>query len=360
MDRPKSKRKCHQMNRNQLYQWLSETSKEWQGVTRHFQENVRRFSEGVARARSSQVRKIAGCVSGETESQRRRLQRFVKREIDMTCWFGEWTQSVVKTLAPAEIVLAVDETKLEDRFGVMVVALAHRGRCIPLAWRIYIANDEAAYPPEGQVQMILTLLHAVQAGLPVQLPVRVLADRGIGTSPDLMLGVMQMGWHFLFRVTKQSKIILPDRQSLAFYAQVTAPGQSYQASGLVFKNRGRIPAHVRVLWGQGAQEPWALVTNEPRLTGWEYAQRFWIEECFRDLKSHGWQVEQASLRCPQRMQRLWILLVVAYTWLLLWGCALTASRHRTRKRLPDASFAYRCSFFRLGWQDFIKYSCHPT
>jgi hypothetical protein len=348
------------MNRKELYQWLSKTSKEWQGVTRHFQENVRHFSEGVARAKHSQVRKIAGCVKGEVESQRRRLQRFVAREVEISHWFGEWTQSVVKTLAPREIVLVVDETKLEDRFGVMVVGLVHGRRCIPLAWRVYLANHAAAYPPQGQVQMILSLLQAVQAGLPSHLAVRVLADRGIGTSPDLMLAIMQLGWHFLFRVTKQSKIILPDGESVTFYEQVTTPGQHYQASGKVFKNRGRIPAHVRVLWGQGAREPWALVTNDPQLTGWEYAKRFWIEESFRDLKSHGWQVEQALLTCPQRMARLWILLVVAYTWLLLWGCALIDARRRSLKRHKDGAQVARCSFFRLGWQDFIKYSCHPT
>ena len=348
------------MNRKALYQWVSETSKEWQGFSRHFQENVRHFSEGVARVRHSQVRKIAGGVRGEAESQRRRLQRFVSREVELAHWFGEWTRSVVKRLAPSEIVLVVDETKLEDRFGVMVVGLVHAGRCIPLAWRIYIANDSTTYPAEGQVQLILALLQAVQAGLPHHLPVRLLADRGIGTSPDLMVGVMAMGWHFLFRVTKQSKIILPDKQSVTFYAQVTAAGQSYQASGRVFKNRGRIPAHVRVLWGAGAHEPWALVTNDERLTGWEYAQRFWIEESFRDLKSHGWQVEQAALRCPQRLERLWILLVVAYTWLLLWGCALTDARRRCLKRGKDGSRLARWSFFRLGWQDFIAYSSHHT
>ncbi|HEX2621635.1 MAG TPA: hypothetical protein VHL11_15865, partial [Phototrophicaceae bacterium] len=95
------------------------------------------------------------------------------------------------------------------------------------------------------------------------------------------------------------------------------PGQQYHASGIVFKNRGRIPGHVRVLWREGVREPWALVTNDPDLQRWEYAQRMWIEEAFRDLKSHGWQLESASLTDPDRMARLWIILVVAYGWMLL-------------------------------------------
>ncbi len=61
---------------------------------------------------------------------------------------------------------------------------------------------------------------------------RLLADRGIGTSPRLMRGVNALGWTFLFRVTKQSKIILADGSEVTFYQQVTAPGASYQASAL--------------------------------------------------------------------------------------------------------------------------------
>ena len=138
---------------------------------------------------------------------------------------------------------------------------------------------------------------------------------------------------------------------------MTAPGQSYQASGLVFKKRGHIPAHVRVLWKEVAQERWALVTNDPRLTGWEYAQRMWIEEAFRDLKSHGWQVEQADLTDPARMARLWILLVVAYAWMLLLGQAVAlAGQAAYLKRRADGTYVRRWSLFREGRQAFLAAS----
>ena len=87
----------------------------------------------------------------------------------------------------------------------------------------------------------MQLLVAIQTGIPRHRSVLVLADRGIGTSPDLMRGV-----------TKQSKLVLPDGQSITFYDQVNVPNQSFQASGQVFKTGGRIPAQVRVLWAQGA------------------------------------------------------------------------------------------------------------
>jgi hypothetical protein len=273
----------------------------------------------------------------------------------MERFFQAWTSSVVGWLKSRQVVLVVDETKLKAAFGVMVVGVVYEKRCIPLAWRVYRANSAADYPREGQARMIIQLLKQVRAGLPRGTRVRVLADRGIGTSPLLMRGVMAMGWTFLFRVTKQSKMILPDGSEVTFSDQVTQPGETYQASGLVFKQRGRIPAHVRVLWGEKARERWVLVTNDPALTGWEYAQRMWIEEAFRDLKSHGWQVEESTLSCPDRMAHLWVFLVVAYAWMLFLGAAVVALKLGVMpKRRKDNTLIRRWSVFQEGRFAFLS------
>ncbi len=345
------------MNQRKLYQWVGKTSKQWGEVTRHFRENVRVFSRAVVRAQSSQVRAIAGCAGGRADSQRRRLQRFISGEQLLESFFVGWTSSVVRAIGQRRVILVVDETKLKGIWGVMVVGVAYQQRCIPLAWRAY---HLAEYPAEGQVRLIIHLLKQVQAGLPARTLVRVLADRGIGTSPVLMRGIMDMGWTFLFRVTKQSKIILSDGQAVMFYDQVTSPGQVYCASGLVFKKRGRVPAHVRVLWGEHSLDRWALVTNDPALSGWEYAQRMWIEEAFRDLKSHGWQLNHVSLDSPHRLERLWVLLVVAYAWMMFLGAALAAAGQTLLpKRRTDGSFVRRWSLFREGRQAFLAASPPP-
>jgi hypothetical protein len=338
------------MNPRKLYQWVRKTSKTWTGSTRHAQKNIELFSRGVVLAESSHVRQIAGHVPGMADSQRRRLQRFLKRELPMDVFFAQWTRSVVGEMKRRQtLVMIVDETKLKDELGVMVVGVVYHGRCIPLAWAVYRANEAEEYPAEGQVDLILRLVGYIQAGLAPNTPVRLLADRGIGTSPRLMQGLMDRGWTFLFRVTKQSKVILPDGTECTFYDQVQAPGESYAAGGLVFKKRGRIPAHVRVLWGPSAQERWSLVTNDPTLTGWEYAERMWIEEAFRDLKSHGWHIEDALFDDPARMARLWILLVVAYTWMLFIGQAVeTVGLSFAPQRRPDGARVRRWSLFQEG------------
>ena len=342
------------MNLRKLYQWVKVNSKQWTGVSRHFRANVQVFSRAVVLAQSSQVRKLAGMAGGRADSQRRRLQRFLAQRQPLNAFFSDWTRSVVKQLKSDRLVLVVDETKLKADLAVMVVGAVYERRCIPLAWRVYRANSSADYPAEGQARMIIRLLKAVRAGLPKGTRVRVLADRGIGTSPRLMRGIMAMGWQFLFRVTKQSKIVLPSGEAVCFYDQVREPGDRYAASGKVFKKRGKIPAHVRVLWGSQAKDRWALVTNDPSLSGWEYAQRMWVEEAFRDLKSHGWQVEAAQCTDPERMARLWVLLVVAYTWMLWLGAAVVALGHAARgKRRSDGRTVRQWSIFREGRQAFL-------
>jgi hypothetical protein len=305
------------------------------------------------------MRRIAGYAGGKADSQRRRLQRFLRQGHNLAQFFQDWTGSVQRAIGQDEIVLAVDETKLKDQLGAMIVGLVVAGRAIPLAWQMYRANSAADYPAEGQAQLVLRLLKAVQAGLKPGSRVRVLADRGIGTSPALMRGIMAMGWHFLFRVTRQSKIVLPDGQTVTFHDQVQHAGQSWSATGLVFKKRGHIPAHVRVLWGEHAKARWALVTNDPSLSGWAYAQRMWIEEAFRDLKAQGWQIERAALDDPIRMAHLWILLVIAYAWLLLWGLAAVARGLQSApKRLKNGCLVRRWSVFQEGRRAFLA-ACPP-
>ena len=341
------------MNQRRVYRWLKASSKRWTGMTRHFKQNVVHFSAGVARANSSQVRKIAGMSGGRADSQRRRLQRFVANQQPMEAFFVSWTKSGLERIAGSRIVLAVDETKIENRLAVMVVGVMFQGRCIPLAWRVYEANSAEGYPAEGQAAMIAGLLALVQRGVARGKRVCVLADRGIGTSPTLMREIIRMNWTFLFRVTRQSKIILPDGREVTFYDQVRQPGEQYAASGSVFKKRGRVPAHVRVFWGMEAKECWALVTNDPVLTGPEYAQRMWIEESFRDLKTHGWQLEDVQWMDPQRMARLLILLVVAYAWMLFVGAVREALGLTAGRRHSKGTIVRHWSLFREGRRAFL-------
>jgi hypothetical protein len=345
------------MNLPLLYQWTATLGEALQELNSWQVENVALFTLGVIQAESCQQAQVArqAVCQERVESTTRRWRRFLDNAaFPLVAFFAEWTSWVIRALGSKSITLLVDETKLHDRIGVMVVGVAWQERCIPLAWRAYAANKADAYPAEGQVQMIATLLKQVQAGVPDTVKVLVLADRGIGCSPDLCREVEALGWKYLFRVTCQTKIVT--ETGAYTIAQQVQPGEIWAASGTVFKQRGRIPAHARALWGRGYDEPWALVTNDERLTGHEYARRNWQEQSFRDLKSGGWQWGDSRVRLPDHVNQLLVILVIAYAWIIAIGShAVEADQAHPLHSRPDGQKRRHWSAFKDGLHYFVEY-----
>lgn len=345
------------MNEKLLYQWTNEIASHLPCLNSWQVANLGLFSYGVIQAESCQQGEIARQVScGEqVESVSRRWRRFLANTcFPLEGFFGAWSQWVTRRLSNQRLTLLVDETKLRDRIGVMMVGLAWEKRCIPLAWRTYRANCATAYPAEGQVAMIETLLQSVKAGLPMGSQVLVLADRGIGTSPDLCRVVERLGWVYLFRVTCQTKIVTA-AGALTIAAQVQ-PGEIWAAEGLVFKKRGHIPAQARALWEVGYDEPWALVTNDPGLTGHEYARRNWQEQSFRDLKSGGWHWGDSRVRHPDHVARLLVVLALAYAWMVALGTQRRAQGcQKPPIRTPQGPYRRHWSVFKEGLSFFVEY-----
>jgi hypothetical protein len=321
--------------------------------------NMALFSYGVIEAGDCQQQSIArkARCREKQESTARRFRRWLSnKSIDLEAFFREWSRAVVQAVGGTEITLLIDETKLHDRIGVMMVGLAWENRCLPLAWRVYRANCSASYPQEGQVKMIEGLLNQIKSGIGPKVLVLVLADRGIGCSPDLCRAVDALGWHYLFRVTCQTKLVTEEADYTI--AQQVEPGEIWAQSGQIFKKRGRIPAHARALWEVGYDAPWALVTNSARLTGHEYARRNWQEQSFRDLKSAGWKWGDSQIRKPEHVANLLILLVFAYVWMIALGSqAVAAGCSQPMIRKTDGTYRRHWSLFREGlryFEEFVK------
>jgi hypothetical protein len=350
------------MNYRLLYQWEQALAQHLPILNSWQQANVALFSYGIIRAESCQQGKVARQVScaERVESTIRRWRRFLaNRAFPLEAFFAAWSRWVVEALNPQQVTLLVDETKIHQRIGIMLVGVAWQGRCLPLAWRTYRANRAADYPSEGQAAMIEGLLPSVQVGFPAGIEVLVLADRGIGTSPDLCRRVAGLGWHYLFRVTCQTKIIT-DAGDLTIAQQVQA-GEIWASRGTVFKKRGQIPAHGRALWSDGYDEPWALVTNDERLTGPEYARRNWQEQSFGDLKSGGWQWGESRLRHPDHVARLLVLLTLAYAWMVALGSqAVARDCAQPLLRRADGSFRRQWSWFKEGLRFFAEWVQRQT
>jgi len=165
----------------------------------------------------------------------------------------------------------------------MAVCVAYRGRAVPVAWSCY---HPEAYPEGGQVAW------AVPRGLEVLVE----ADRGIGCSPGLLLGISALGWYYLVRVQSGVRLVLADGVEVCFGEQVSR-GQYWSGWCYAFKKHG---------WLRCRAIGWLLLTNHWRVHGGWYARRMWEELAFRDWKSGCFQWQSSHVWEPSHAQRLWL------------------------------------------------------
>jgi hypothetical protein len=99
--------------------------------------------------------------------------------------------------------------------------------------------------------------------------------------------------------------------------------------------------------GITAAEPWYLVSNlDPSLDlVWAYGQRFCCEQLFRDQKSGIFQLEHSGLRCPERIDRLLLVIAIAVLVSALQGYAVSLAGERRR---VDLHWKRGLSFARIG------------
>jgi hypothetical protein len=325
----------------------------WQGVVRQVFGflgswqvlGLALYSYGVVLARHCAPSRVAEKLArvGKADSVQRRLERWLTNgRIDWQRCCQAWSKWVLAHYQGQYLILLVDETKLGHHLSVMVVGVAYRGCCLPLAFWCYQPDQW----PMKQVELISTLLHWIAPAVPEGVIPLVQADRGIGTSPDLLRAIQQMGWYFEVRVQKNTRLRREAQADCPLAALVSAAGQTWQGSGQVFKKAGWLEARVLVVWGQAYAECWCLVTNCPWVTGWDYAVRYWQEASFRDLKSDGWQWQLSRIWTPAHANRLLLVLTVAYAWVLTLGTLACSEPDLTQLVTKGRKPTY--SIFRLG------------
>jgi hypothetical protein len=279
------------------------------------------FSAGVALARSCTLARVAEALSslGRADSLERCLQRFLANpQVDWQAGCQCLAHWVLKSIiCPRRlVVLLVDETTLADHLKVMAVSLAYQGRAIPLAWWCYHQD----HYPMRQTKLIDTLLGWVAPAIGPGCEVLVQVDRGLSNSHALLKCIEKRGWFYLVRVHRALQ--LRDESGgpkVSFGELLARPGQEWSGPVRVFEKAGGLPCRALAYWGKGHQGPWLLLTNYPPAQAPWYGWRMWEELAFRDFKSTGWQWQKSRVWRPEHANRLWLVLALAYAWMLSLG-----------------------------------------
>jgi hypothetical protein len=339
------------MNSSLLYQWSEAIDKAFPSLGRWQVQTLAYFSYGVLLAQSCRLSRVVPPLSGQadTSSGERRLQRWLANQrIDMADLFAYWLRWVLRLWGQAPVLVLVDETKLSKQVAVMMVGLAYQRTAIPLLWRAY---DPADYPEEGQVRVMSQLLSRLRAVVPTDQPMVLLADRGLGTSPQWQQRLSEMNWDYLLRVQRSTLVRLPQEKPQPA-RRLVGYGQVWTGRAQVFKKAGWQWTWVYLVWEVGYADPWCLFSNQPDLPPYLYARRFYHECSFRDLKSDGFHWQQSRVFLPAHVERLLLVLACAMLWTLAKGTKVVYL-------YPLSPRQRRFSLFRLGL-DYLLQGIHSA
>jgi len=86
------------------------------------------------------------------------------------------------------------------------------------------------------------------------------------------------------------------------------------------------------VWEEGHEEAWFLISDQPagRKRLQQYRWRMRVESTFQDRKSRGWQWESTHVRQRDRLERMLLILFLAFWWLIHLAASCVHSGRRAR------------------------------
>jgi hypothetical protein len=235
-------------------------------------------------------------------------------------------------------------------FQTLVASAVLKGRSVPLCWASTTGHVYDGHRSRNAFEESLLLV--LRSMVPAGVRVIVLADRGFGRCA-LAAFLRRNGFSYLIRIGPKVTVRLKGFHGKLLDYPVSK-GVAKVLRDVAYRADGAVEQHVVVRWRTGLpperDECWFLMTD---LTGTArqlcalYARRMTIEQLFRDHKSkrNGWSLRDTQLTTPQRLDRL--LLVLALAYLLLCGIGLVARRTR-RPSAWCSSSKEQCSIFIIG------------
>jgi hypothetical protein len=200
------------------------------------------------------------------------------------------------------LVLIMDQSKLNDRHQVLMLAVRSGERALPLLWRVEATEGAIGFPVQKEV------LEAVAPLLPDAAAVCLMADRFYGTA-DLIAWCQDKGWDY--RIRLKGNLVVRDA------GERTTTGQLAKDRVFALENvqltAKQATTNIGVIHDPDHAEPWiiAMAATPGYLKTLDYSARWAIEPMFSDFKSRGFGIEDSQIQHPDRLARLLLVMALA-------------------------------------------------
>lgn len=300
---------------------------------------------GLFKARSCHLGRVADelPLEGQRDSLIQRLKRWLMHPIDpqelylslVRPWLERWP-------ANQELVLILDRFSVADRFNVLLLAVAFRGRAIPLTWKLLPHQGSSSFAYQKQ------LLEQVRL-LPAKVPVALMGD-GEFRSIELFEYAHQHQWDFALGHKGDLRIFREDLDCWQSLKSLSAqPGKPLYLSPVWLSLQESFgPVNLMAFWDEEDRCVRYRFTNRPangHTLRWS-RKRSWIEGLIRDFKSGGFQLDHTRLQHTPRLNRLLLVMATATLWFVAIASRLVKQGQRPQL---DNNTKRTHTYFQLGW-----------
>jgi hypothetical protein len=282
----------------------------------------------------------------QAQSTERRFRRWLNNcRIIPAILYKPLIKRALKKWQEQKIYLALDTSMLWNQICIIRLVIIYRGRAIPLAWKT-IAHKSSAV----KFSVYKDVLEEAKELLPENSEIFFLADRGFVDTKLMIFLSETLHWHWRIRFKNKINVFNQTKSGefkLQSLRAFRGEARFYHNCFISKKYFGQV--HLAFARPKGVRDEWIIVSDEPTSleTFNEYGLRFDIEENFLDDKSNGFQLESSKLRCPEALNRLFLILAVATLFLVVQGTEVVA---KNKRKLVDPHWKRGLSYFKIGWR----------
>ena|SRR6201996_4093441 len=287
---------------------------------------------------------------GTTKHQIKRCWRFCANERIETADAMRPIVAQMLRKRKRKLLIAVDWVDIKG-FQTLMASVVLKGRSTPIAWASTTNHVYDGHRSRNAFEESLLLV--LRAMIPRQIKVVILADRGFGRTA-LATFCQRQGFGYIIRIQPKVTVRL-----IGFHGQLldypVYKGIAKVLRRVSYRSDDAVTQSVVVHWRRNLpkkrDECWFLMTDQ---TGAAvqlcriYGMRMTIEQLFRDDKSkrNGWSLRDTKITRPDRLDRLLLILAIAY--LLLCGVGLIAKAVLTPAAWCSTNRDNECSIYTIG------------